>query len=368
MTYAVGNEIAAIVGESQSVGVSYGQGGTYGCFTTLCGGLNADVSVETFASIGFYTDFDSVGGSSFANFQEVEILGVLNFGTSQVFSRVGAIPNGDLIGTEDSFGLGISPDLLPFSAGSFFCETVLDTVMIVPSMDDLPEVPLGPASVVANSGLRVDLSGWSCSDTDLCDWSADDAYDLPSSGSAEIRSPLAGASETVATVGATCVSIMPGENYDLSAQAKTLGALPGTVQAVWFAGLECDDAIVRIDELASSPPDDAWRPISAVRTAPMTAQSISVEISAEREEMSARASTSRLDVVMVSATTASAPSASGGGGGGQCGLVGLEPFLVLGLAHFSGFRRRVDPNPLRRKRRPRSRRDPVRREDGRASS
>lgn len=130
MTYGGGNEAAAIVGESQEFGVAYGiYDDEYGCYTTLCGGINADISIEHFASVGLYLTFDDVGGSSFANVQEAQLPGnLLNFSTAQIYARdPGAIiPNPVLIGTADAFSVGIGPNILPFSAGSLLCETVLD--------------------------------------------------------------------------------------------------------------------------------------------------------------------------------------------------------------------------------------------------
>lgn len=345
MIYGVGNEIAGIIGESQTFGVAYGQNEEFGCFTTLCGGLNADVSIEFFATIGFYEGFDLVGGSSFANFQEVEIVGVLNFGTSQVFPRVGVLPIGELIGTESSFALGVSPDLLPFSAGSFICQTVLDYVMVEPDMEDLPEVPSRPATVVANSGLRFDLVGWECSDPDLCEWSDDDAQGLVTSGSAQVSSPASSGPDSSTTIIAPCVSVQPGQNYSLSAYVKTLGARPGLVRARWYAGLECNSDVVETYEVGSSEPDEIWREIKQVRQAPDGAQSVALEIVAERDEVSAIPTTSRFDFVMVSPTTANVSGGggdSGGGGGGGCGLIGLEPFLVLGGIRFAQRRRKLN--------------------------
>ena len=77
-------------------------------------------------------------------------------------------------GTDVSFGIGISPHLLPFSAGSFVCETVLDRVMIEPDEQDLPRIPARPSTVVANSVLRIDLEGGFDSDPSLCSRSDDD--------------------------------------------------------------------------------------------------------------------------------------------------------------------------------------------------
>jgi hypothetical protein len=85
-----------------------------------------------------------VGGQSFANFQEVQLPGnVLNFSTSQIFARDGLLPLPELTGTEDCLAVGVGPNILPFSAGSFLCETVLDTV-IEPGMPD-PPAPLAVA-------------------------------------------------------------------------------------------------------------------------------------------------------------------------------------------------------------------------------
>ncbi|MEZ4331800.1 MAG: hypothetical protein R3F35_08590 [Myxococcota bacterium] len=299
MTYAIGNEIAGLVGESQSFGVAYGQTGEYGCFTTLCGGLNADVSIETFVSIGFYEDFDAVDGSDFMNAQEIQIVSVLNFATAQVFPRDGVLPLPNLIGTEDSFALGVGPDILPFSASSYLCESVLDTVVVDPPAAALPATPSRPAAAVANAGAAFDLEGWSCSDPALCTWTADDAMGRLASGSAQVESPTALSGETVGRLGSPCTSVLPGELYAVLAQAKTSGTLPGALRLHWHGGLACDGAIARTDDVASSPPDDVWRGFEAWGVAPMNAQSLSVEITAERDGASGLGSTSRLDGLIV---------------------------------------------------------------------
>ena len=344
MIYGAGNEIAGLIGESQTFGVAYGQNEEYGCFTTLCGGINADVSIEFFATIGFYEDFELVRGASFANFQEVEIAGVLNFATAQVFAREGLLPLPELIGTEDSFGLGISPDLLPFSAGSFICETVLDQVIVIPDMSDMPAISSRPASVVANGGARFSLESWNCSDPELCERSEDDAFDVPSSGSGEVSSPASSGPDAVATLAAPCVSILPEQAYELQAQVKTIGVAPGLVRAVWYEGLACDTQVVRTDEFMSSPPDDTWRGVDEIVSAPSEAQSVALELVAANDPASALVSTSRLDAVTISPTMAATDSGGGGddsgGGGGGCGLIGIEPFLVLAGIRFGRIARR----------------------------
>ena len=128
-TYGTGNESAAIAGESQEIGVAYGPDGRYGCYSTLCLGINLDVGLEYFITDGFYNTFDDVGGSSFINVQEAQLpKSVVNFASTQVFGREPdqIVDNGELIGATTAFSVGIGPNPVPFSAGSFNCETVLD--------------------------------------------------------------------------------------------------------------------------------------------------------------------------------------------------------------------------------------------------
>ena len=135
MTWGAGNSLTAGVSESQQFGVAYGTDGRYGCFTELCGGVDIDVEISHFVCVGFHTDFDAVGGSSFEIVEEAEIAGVVNFSTSQVFPITSFTPPpfqlGPLNGTTDCVALGVSPDLglWPVSAGGYVCETVLDTVI-----------------------------------------------------------------------------------------------------------------------------------------------------------------------------------------------------------------------------------------------
>jgi hypothetical protein len=203
-----------------------------------------------------------------------------------------------LIGNEWTFSAGIGLPI-PFSAGEYQCSTVLDTVMVRPELSGLPIPTALAPDAVANGGLPYDLSGWACSDVALCAWSNDDALGAGGSGSAEVTSPGGAAPTNVATLGTACVAVVPGQPYDLSARAKTLGALPGTVSAVWNGGLDCDGAIVRSDVLGVSPPDETWRRVAAVVQAPTDAQTLWLEISAERDLQSGRESTSRMDLIAV---------------------------------------------------------------------
>jgi cysteine-rich repeat protein len=131
-TMTAGDGISAVIAESQGFGVAYEAGDRYGCFTELCVGVNLDISVSAFVSLGFYDRFDSIGGSDTAFVQEVGLPGdLVSFSTSQIFERRSLDPFdlGALTGTEDAFSIGVSPDPIPVSAGVYACETVLDTVI-----------------------------------------------------------------------------------------------------------------------------------------------------------------------------------------------------------------------------------------------
>lgn len=137
MTQAAGNGIAAIAGESQAFGVAYGQDGNYGCFTSFCYGLEADIGiVGAFYSFGVYEDYSDVVGKSFVTVESVETPIVkFSYNTSQVFERSGEFPNftvGGLIGTETAGSIGAGLNPWPVNAGAYLCETVLDTVFAAP--------------------------------------------------------------------------------------------------------------------------------------------------------------------------------------------------------------------------------------------
>ncbi len=154
MTWGAGNGFSAGISESQQFGVAYGPDGSYGCFTELCGGIEIDVEISHFVCVGFGTTFTSLDGPSFQIVEEAEIAGVVNFSTSQSFPITSFDPFalGPLDGTSDCVALGISPDAgtIPFSAGAYVCETVLDTVIGAPGQ---PNAALcGDGTVDADEG------------------------------------------------------------------------------------------------------------------------------------------------------------------------------------------------------------------------
>jgi hypothetical protein len=318
MTFAVGNSAAAVAGEAQSFGVAYGQDGRFGCYTSLCGGVNVDFSIEHFVAVGFATSLDAVGGKSFASFQEAEIPGdLLNFSTAQIFSREDVLPI-ELTGTESAFSVGISPEFaLPFSAGAFLCETVLDTV-ITPATPDVPPPPAVAPAVLHNPGFALGTGGWDCVGEGTCSRSEDDAAGSEGSGSGEVVSPPAGVDPGIAYLASSCVAVVPDQTYEVSAWVKTVGARAGALSAWWNAGLDCDGALARSDTLGTSPPDGVWRRVTSRLDAPGGAQSVRLLVSAERDANSGAPSTSRVDAIMIPE-----PGARAGGGAALLSLGAL---------------------------------------------
>jgi cysteine-rich repeat protein len=132
MTYGAGDGFAAVFSESQQIGVLYdGADGRYGCFSSICAGISSDLSISAFLSLGFYNDYDSVAGTSYSIVESAGA-GVVSFSTSQIFAlSLDPFVIGNLIGTEDVFAAGVSPEdaVLPVSLGEYTCATVVDTVI-----------------------------------------------------------------------------------------------------------------------------------------------------------------------------------------------------------------------------------------------
>jgi cysteine-rich repeat protein len=173
-TWAAGDGFAVGVGEAQEFGVAYAPDGTYGCFTTLCVGVSIDVSISAFVSVGFYTGWDVIAGSSTA-FVEGAGAGVVSFSTSQIYARNSLDPFDivgfplDPIGTEDQLALTISPDdiVIPFNPGVYACETVLDPVIVGAAVCGDGVVDPGEA---CDDGNLFDGDGCSsvCTDEAMC--------------------------------------------------------------------------------------------------------------------------------------------------------------------------------------------------------
>jgi hypothetical protein len=158
MTYGGGTALSAGVSTSSEIGAAYGQDGRFGCYQTICAGINVDVSIGDFAALGFYDSFDSVGGSSFATAQDVGGE-VFSFSTSQIASYLG----GPLIGTEDAFGIGASAVPFPFHAGVYQCQTFLNTALgspdATPTSTATPQPPGSPTPTPVAGGCIGDCNG-----------------------------------------------------------------------------------------------------------------------------------------------------------------------------------------------------------------
>jgi hypothetical protein len=152
MTYGGGQGAAAVASESLEFGTAYGPDGRYGCYTQTCFGIEADVSAEAFAALGFQNTFDDVGGSSFATTQEAQTpFSLISFSTSQIFARDGPqdLTPGELVGTADAFAIGGGLSPAPFSAGSYLCETLVDEI----DPEEIPEPPAGLLAATAFAAL-----------------------------------------------------------------------------------------------------------------------------------------------------------------------------------------------------------------------
>jgi hypothetical protein len=303
-TWAGGNGIGAVATESQAFGVAYGPNGEYGCFTALCGGIFSDIGVNgAFTSLGFYTHFDAVGGMSFVNTQTAQTpFKFLNFSTSQVFERFGNdFPplTGDLIGTEDALGVGAGLNPSPFTAGSFYCETVLDQVTVEPGQNEPPPLTLPPLEQIVNPDFETDLFGWKCTNGGICGWDWDSPFAPASVGSGRVTSPPPGSVANSGRLTSSCVKVQEDVPYRPSVWIRTGGAQPGSAYVLWSSSDTCTGGVVGIDSLGSSPPDGVWRRLSAEIVAPPGARTLVLNATADRDATSGAASETFLDQVFV---------------------------------------------------------------------
>jgi hypothetical protein len=277
LTWAGGNGASAVVSESQAFGVAYGQNGEYGCFTSFCFGVNSDVEITgAFSSVGFSTDFDSVDGKSFVVTEAAQTpFSLLSFSTSQSFDRLsedGVFPPvlGALTGTEDALAVGGGLNPLPITAGTLYCDTVLDPVSVDPGQNETPPLLLPPLEYVVNGDFETDLYGWTCTNGGSCGWSWDSPQGESNPGSGRVRSPLAG--DTLGGMNSSCVKVQEGLPYEPSAWLRTTGSVQGSASIRWSEQEDCSDYFMG-EPIGSSPPDGVWRRVSAELTAPEGARS-----------------------------------------------------------------------------------------------
>lgn len=303
-TWSGGNGIGAVATESQAFGVAYGQNGEFGCFTALCGGIFSDVGVTgAFTSLGAYTAFDAVGGSSFVNTQNAQTpFKLLNFSTSQVFERFGdGFPpqTGDLIGTEDALGLGAGLNPSPFTAGSFYCETVLDPVIVDPNENRPPPLVLPPLEQIVNPDFETDLFGWSCTNGGSCSWSWDTPIATATTGSGRVTSPPEGAFATTGRLESSCVRVQEAVPYRAAIWAHTTGGEAGLAYLLWSSSESCVGGVVGIDPIGVSPADGTWRRLSQTFDAPPGARTVRLVADATRDGATGASSTTTIDAAYI---------------------------------------------------------------------
>jgi hypothetical protein len=284
--WAGGNGIGAIATESQAFGVAYGQNGEYGCYTSFCYGVFTDVGVTgIFTSLGIYDTFDAVGGESFVNTQSAQTpFKLLNFSTSQVFERFGddfPPDTGELIGTEDALALGGGLNPSPFTAGSFYCETVLDPVSVDPGAGEPPPSTIPPLEMIINPDFETDLFGWTCTNGGSCAWEFDAPGWPDAAGSGRVTSPTL--ASPLGRIESSCVRVQEGIAYRPSLWIKTVGAMPGQAVLVWSSSEDCLGGALGVSTIGSSPADGLWRRISAELTAPAGARTVVLKGLAERD-------------------------------------------------------------------------------------
>ena len=301
-TWAGGNGIGAVATESQAFGVAYGQNGEFGCYTALCGGIFSDVGITgAFTSLGLYTEFDAVGGTSFVNTQNAQTpFKFLNFSTSQIFERFGdAFPplTGDLIGTEDALGVGAGLNPSPFTAGSFYCETVLDPVIVDPNENRPPPLVLPPLEQIVNANFETDLFGWSCTNGGSCFWSWDSP--LATTGAGRVISPPQGALAATGRLESSCVRVQEGVPYRGRVWAHTTGSEPGYAYLIWSSSDACIGGVLAVDTIGVSPPDGTWRSLSALAEAPPGARTVRLVADATRESTTGAPSTTTIDAAFI---------------------------------------------------------------------
>ena len=311
VTWAGGNGVTAGVAESQAFGVAYGPQGEFGCFTSFCYGVTVDLSITgAFLSVGAYADFDAVGGQSFVNTQTAQTpFDLLSFSFSQVFERFGdGFPplTGDLIGLEDALAVGVGANPAPFSAGSLYCDTVLDEIELEPGQNQPPPLVLPPLEYIVNADFESDLYGWTCT-SGSCAWSWDSPEGPSNPGSGRVRSPLTG--DTVGGMNSSCVRVQEGVPYRPSASLRATGAFNGSASIRWSEEEDCSDFFMG-EPIGSSPPDGVWRKVSADRTAPEGARSAWLRAIAIRDFDTGQVSTTWIDRAYIPEPGALASSAA----------------------------------------------------------
>jgi hypothetical protein len=136
MSFGAGGSVAIGISEALETGVVYGNGGQFGCYATVCGGVEADVSISASLSIGVFGDYSDFAGLSFltsatASTPTPIVTGA--FTTYQVWST-----DPGFIGSVNAVSLSVGISPIPASVGMDVCCTV-----VVEETDRLNVIPAG---------------------------------------------------------------------------------------------------------------------------------------------------------------------------------------------------------------------------------
>lgn len=268
MTYASGDGVSIVASESQAFGFAYGQNGEYGCFTSFCYGIDIDVSIGGFISVGQNDDFDGVDGLSWNNVQELGVPGdILSFSFTQSYPRVGLLPVSNTpTGYEEAMSIGVGANPSPFSAGVYHCITELDPIYGPGGVDYEPPPPPPPpdeGNEIVDAQFDTGLGGWTCENGGVCSWVEDDPMASTISGSGEVLSPPGFGGRIVSN----CVSVTPGEQYEIDAWIKTRSGFAGSLYVQWTASSNCV-GLVSNQFLLNPPADNVWYEYRDILTAP----------------------------------------------------------------------------------------------------
>lgn len=121
VTYGTGRQIVGVFGATEEIGAAYDSEGRYGCFKTLCFGLETDVEIAGFTSIGNYVGWNNLKGASQA--AVVEAGQGVNFSLVRISAPDQDPVFGELGGVEEAWSLGISGSPIPASIGAYLCDT-----------------------------------------------------------------------------------------------------------------------------------------------------------------------------------------------------------------------------------------------------
>jgi len=120
LNLGIGAGITAVASGTLETGVVYGgDNGCYGCYLSECIGVETNLGIEVFATVGLYNSYSDFQGESWVVVGQAGE--IVSFFTGDAWNT-----SGDFIGTFDGLSFGVS--VSPVSVGGFNCVTTTDTV------------------------------------------------------------------------------------------------------------------------------------------------------------------------------------------------------------------------------------------------